>query len=169
MTRLSVHDPTTTVNVPSVLGLRAAMLTLPVSPRAISNQHQSHIALGLHGKSHIFHEHSALVAAPVSMAQSRYQPSRVHFEQRFWLLIWIDFDILVIELFELKRDPDTLYEWTIKQFAVSTNGCHRRLSCFSSISDRVAEPVDEEMMKSSPETATEQLQVMVFFMLLGRL
>lgn len=67
---------------------------------------------GVGGVGYVFHQDGALVATPVAMSQRRHKAAGIDFEQRLRLRIGIDFDVLVVELLQFERDPDTLDEGT---------------------------------------------------------
>lgn len=44
------------------------------------------------------------------MAQRRHEPARIDLQQRFWLDVRVNLDVLVGDALELERDPDTVDE-----------------------------------------------------------
>jgi hypothetical protein len=57
-------------------------------------------------------EHSTLVQWLVLILQCRDKTARVEIQQRLWLMVGIDLDVLVLDVLLLKCDPDALYKGT---------------------------------------------------------
>ena len=63
-----------------------------------------------HQSTYVFHEHGAFIAGPVPVSKSWDQAPRIHFQEPIRLLIRIDLNVLIIEVFDLKRYPYSLDE-----------------------------------------------------------
>ena len=57
-------------------------------------------------------EHSTLVQWLVLILQCRDKTARVEIQQRLWLMVGIDLDVLVRDALLLKRNPNALYKRT---------------------------------------------------------
>lgn len=87
-----------------------------LSPRAGTCQHVNTVRVIA---AYVFHDYSALSNSPIAMSNTRDQTSRVDLKQRGRLLVWIDFDVLVIEALDLQCNPYSLYKRTVHLISIS--------------------------------------------------
>ena len=93
---------------------------------------QHTVTLTSTNRTHIFHKHGTLIAAPVAILQGWDKSSWVELEVPFRFGVRIDLNILVVQLLALKRDPDSLYERTVAMSELSASFLileHTRNSC----------------------------------------
>ena len=50
---------------------------------------------------YVFHQNGALGTSPIAMSEGRDKAARIDFQKRLRLLVWVHFDILVIDTFHL--------------------------------------------------------------------
>lgn len=63
--------------------------------------------------AYVFKKHATLIASPIAVPQRRDESSRIHFQQRFRLLVRVHFNILIWNALDLERYPDALHKRTI--------------------------------------------------------
>jgi hypothetical protein len=66
---------------------------------------------------YVFQKNCTLRASPISMFKSGNKTSWVDIKQLLWLLVRINFDILVRNLLMLKRYPNSLDKWTFDRLS----------------------------------------------------